>query len=296
MPDVAVSLSSIRKSYASRVALDSVTLQVRRGELFTLLGPNGAGKTTLVEIAEGLQRPDSGEAFVLGKPAGDRSTRHNIGVMLQEPGLYQGLRVKETIELFSSYYRARRSPDELLEALGLDRLATSKTKDLSGGERQRLSLAVALVGSPRLLFLDEPTAGMDPIARADTWQLLQDLTREGATIVLTTHGLEEAEYLSDRLAILASGKIVVTGKIDELLSGDAITFRASGDLDLDRLRTDTGKIVGYSGRSYRVEGASDPRTMADITAAAAAQGVSITEMTTGRSLEELYRSATETSP
>src|SRR5258705_2315206 len=193
----AIEVAGLEKHYGDRRAVDGITLRIPRGEVFGLLGPNGAGKTTTVETLEGYRRPDAGTVGVLGlDPQRDgTSLRPRIGVMLQEGGLYPGVRPLEALRLFAAFYPDPDDPERLLELVGLGDVAGTYVRRLSGGECQRLSLALALVGRPEVLFLDEPTAGMDPRARATTWDLVRGLRDAGTTVVLTTHHMDEAEQL-----------------------------------------------------------------------------------------------------
>ncbi len=217
--DLAIEVRDLRKRYADIQAVDGVTFDVQRGEVFGMLGPNGAGKTTTVEIMEGLRVPDAGEVRVLGLDA-TRETdalKERIGVQLQTAALFPNLTVAETIDLFRSFFRRSRPTDELIEALDLGERRDARTKVLSGGQRQRLSVALALVNEPEVLFLDEPTTGMDPQARRSLWGLVRELAARGTTVLLTTHYMEEAEELCDRIAIMDHGRILEMGGVAELV-------------------------------------------------------------------------------
>ncbi len=217
----AIVLERLTKRYDGRAVVDELDLTVGRGELFALLGPNGAGKTTTVEIVEGYRRPDGGTVRVLGydpRREGGR-LRPNLGLMLQSGGLYSQLRPIEALELFAAFYPDPLEPIQLLAQVGLSRVARSRYRDLSGGERQRLSLALAIVGRPRLAILDEPTGAMDAQARRETWGVLRELREGGTTILLTTHLLDEAEALADRVAIIDRGRLVALGTPAELRRG-----------------------------------------------------------------------------
>jgi ABC-2 type transport system ATP-binding protein len=208
------------KRYGEIRAVDGIDFDVAAGEVFGLLGPNGAGKTTTVEILEGLRTPDAGETLVLGVDVatGADSLKPRIGVSLQTAALYPKLTVVELIDLFRSFYPRSRPTEELVEELGLGERRNAQTRELSGGQRQRLAVALALVNDPELIFLDEPTTGLDPAARRSLWDLVRDLKAKGRTILLTTHYMEEAEVLCDRLAIMDHGKILEMGTVDELVS------------------------------------------------------------------------------
>lgn len=215
----AIGVRDLRKRYADVQAVDSVTFEVRRGEVFGMLGPNGAGKTTTVEMMEGLRVPDGGEVRVLGLDATRETTalKERIGIQLQTAALYPNLTVAETIDLFRSFFRRARPTAELIEALDLGERRDARTKVLSGGQRQRLSVALALVNEPEVLFLDEPTTGMDPQARRSLWGLVRELADQGTTVLLTTHYMEEAEELCDRIAIMDHGRILEMGGVAELV-------------------------------------------------------------------------------
>ena len=208
------------KRYGEVHAVDGIDFEVARGEVFGLLGPNGAGKTTTVEILEGLRTPDGGEATVLGvdvAKAAD-SLKSRIGVSLQTAALYPKLTVVELIDLFRSFYAHSRPTAELIAALELGERSNAQTRELSGGQRQRLAVALALVNDPELVFLDEPTTGLDPAARRSLWDLVRDLKAAGRSVLLTTHYMEEAEVLCDRLAIMDHGKILEMGTVNQLIS------------------------------------------------------------------------------
>jgi ABC-2 type transport system ATP-binding protein len=214
----AIEVVDLVKHYGEVRAVDGVSLRIATGEVFGLLGPNGAGKTTAVEILEGYRAPDAGEVRVLGlDPVREGGRlRPRIGVMLQEGGLYPGLRPLELLRLFAAYFEHPVDTDELLDTVGLRDAARTLVRRLSGGQKQRLSLALALVGRPEVVFLDEPTAGMDPHARATTWRLVRELAEGGVTVMLTTHGMDEAEHLCDRVAIVDHGRVVAGGSLAEM--------------------------------------------------------------------------------
>ncbi|MFK0171801.1 ABC transporter ATP-binding protein [Streptomyces sp. NPDC090306] len=211
--DLAVEVRGLRKRYGEVTAVDGVDLFVRRGEVFGLLGPNGAGKSTTVEILQGHRSRDGGEVRVLGgDPAsGTRAWRSRIGIVWQDESAPAELTVRETVRHFAHYYPAPRDPAEVIRLVGLEEKADSRVKGLSGGQRRRLDVALGVIGGPELLLLDEPTTGFDPAARRRFWDLVRKLAAEGTTILLTTHYLEEAEALADRLAVLAGGRIAAEG-------------------------------------------------------------------------------------
>ncbi len=218
--DAVIRVEALRKTYGQLVAVDGVSFEVARGEVFGLLGPNGAGKTTTVEVLEGLRQPDSGEVTVLGIDAVHHASdlKPRIGVSLQTAALYPKLTVAEVLDLFRSFYGGGRPTAELIELMDLGEKRATRTQDLSGGQRQRLSVALALVNDPELVFLDEPTTGMDPAARRALWDVVLGIKARGGTVLLTTHYMEEAEVLCDRLAIMDHGHILESGTVDELVS------------------------------------------------------------------------------
>jgi ABC-2 type transport system ATP-binding protein len=231
----AILVEDLRKSYGSHEVLRGITFQIREGEVFGLLGPNGAGKTTTVEILEGYRKRDGGEVRVLGfDPArADTDFRERIGVVLQQSQLFQNLTVAETHRLFAGYYEQPRDVDEVIDLVGLAEKRDARVKTLSGGQKRRLDLGVALVGNPDLVFLDEPTTGFDPAARRAAWEMIRSLRSLGKTILLTTHYLDEAENLADRVAVLREGQIVREGAPAELtgLAGGGeteIRYRRNG--------------------------------------------------------------------
>ncbi len=230
----AIEVHHLTKRYGQREVVSDLTFDVEEGEFFAILGPNGAGKTTTVEILEGYRRPDSGTVRVLGLDPfrESRQLRPRIGVMLQEGGLYPSARPMELLELYAAFYSDPESPTALVSRLGLKETLATPVRRLSGGQRQRLSLALALIGKPRVLFLDEPTAGMDPHARRETWDILRQLSAEKRTIVLTTHYLEEAEQLAHRVAIIHHGRLVALDSPSDLVAGSMgfFRFRTSGPL------------------------------------------------------------------
>ena len=218
--DPVIRVESLRKTYGQTRAVDGVSFEVRAGTVFGLLGPNGAGKTTTVEVLEGLRTPDSGEVRVLGVDvvAHPDELKPRIGVSLQTAALYPKLNVVEVLDLFRGFYTHGRPTNELVELMDLGEKRATRTQDLSGGQRQRLSVALALVNDPELVFLDEPTTGMDPAARRMLWDIVLRLKAEGRSILLTTHYMEEAEILCDRIAIMDHGRILEEGTVDELVS------------------------------------------------------------------------------
>jgi ABC-type multidrug transport system ATPase subunit len=214
----AIEVTHLRKTYGAVQAVNGVSFEVKRGEVFCLLGPNGAGKTTIVEILEGYRTRSSGDAHVLGiDPAtGSRRLREQVGIVLQQCGVQPDLSVAELIEMYGRYHVRGRPVDEVIELVELTEKRDVRAKDLSGGQRRRLDLALALVGDPELIFLDEPTTGFDPAARRQAWSTIRSLCELGKTIFLTTHFMDEAQHLADRVAVMRGGEIIATGRPDEL--------------------------------------------------------------------------------
>jgi ABC-2 type transport system ATP-binding protein len=220
----AIAVRDLKKSYDGLEALRGVTFEIEAGEVFGLLGPNGAGKTTTVEILEGYRRRDGGSATVLGHDPGaaPRELRERIGVVLQQSELHPLLTVREAHRMFAGYFERPREVDEVIALVGLEEKRDARIKTLSGGQKRRLDLGIALVGDPELLFLDEPTTGFDPSARRSAWQLIRSLRSLGTTILLTTHYLDEAQQLADRVAVISEGRIVALGTPADLI-GEART-------------------------------------------------------------------------
>jgi ABC-2 type transport system ATP-binding protein len=229
----AIEVRDLRKAYGPVEAVRGLSFEVERGEVYGLLGPNGAGKTTTVEILEGYRARSAGEVRVLGHdPAErDRELQQRVGIVLQSCGFYPRVTVREAVEHFSKAYEKPRDPGETIQLVGLDEKADSRAKDLSGGQRRRLDLALALVGDPELVFLDEPTTGFDPAARRTAWGVVRTLKELGKTVLLTTHYLDEAQELADRVAIVKEGRIVAEGPPDQLGPGSSryrVSYLSSG--------------------------------------------------------------------
>jgi ABC-2 type transport system ATP-binding protein len=292
----AVEIHDLVKSYGALRAVDGLSLTLERGTLLALLGPNGAGKTTTIEICEGFRCPDAGSVRVLGRAPGDRDLRPRVGVMLQDGvGGYREARALELLRLFASFAAHPLDPHELLAIVGLSEAAGTAVKRLSGGQQQRLSLALALVARPELVFLDEPTAGMDPQARRVTWELIRQLRGDGVSVVLTTHFLDEAEQLADTVVVIDRGQVVARGTPAELTRSGAegqIRFQAQPGLPLDLLLAalppGTDAKEAEPGR-YVVTGEVSPRLLAMITAWCAERGVlAETLAVERRSLEDVF--------
>ena len=244
---VAVRVSGLRKSYGSHEALRGIDFEIAAGEVFGLLGPNGAGKTTTIEILEGYRKRDAGEVEVLGADPqkADGAWRERVGVVLQSSSLYPGLTVRESLQVFAGYYEKPRDPDEVIEIIGLAEKANARCRTLSGGQKRRLDLGLGLIGDPELLFLDEPTTGFDPGARRAAWETIRNLRSLGTTILLTTHYLDEAEQLSDRVAVLREGRIIRVGTPAELTGESAqteIRFKRAGELVVETTTEPTRRL------------------------------------------------------
>jgi ABC-2 type transport system ATP-binding protein len=293
-----ISVAGLRKSYGSKLAVDELDFEVGAGEVFGLLGPNGAGKTTTVEILEGYRRPDAGTVRVLGlDPVRDgRRLRPQIGVMLQAGGLYPGLRPLELLRLFAAYYDEADSPDAMLDLVGLRDTTATPVRRLSGGQAQRLSLACALIGRPRVVFLDEPTAGMDPHARATTWELVRSLRERGVTVLLTTHAMDEAETLCDRVAIINGGRLAALGSPSDLTRNAAveeIAFVADPGIDVDVLAKALGleaaSVTEAQAGEYIVAAAGTPARIADLACFLRDRDITMVALQSGRrSLESVF--------
>ncbi len=296
--DCSLEVRGLVKSYAGRRAVDGLSLAVPRGAVLALLGPNGAGKTTTIEICEGFRRADEGTVRVLGlDPVRDNAAlRPRLGVMLQDGvGGYHAATALELLRLFASYAVHPHEPAVLLEAVGLTEAAGTAVKRLSGGQQQRLSLAMALVARPELVFLDEPTAGMDPQARRATWEFIRKLRADGVSVVLTTHFLDEAEQLADTVVVMDAGRVVASGTPAELTRSGAegqVRFRATPGLRLDSMLAalpDGTRAVEERPGNYLVTGDVDPQLVAALTAWCAGQGVLTESLAVERrSLEDVF--------
>ncbi len=301
--EAAIVAEGLRKRYGSREVLEGVDLSVARGELVALLGPNGAGKTTTVEILVGYRRADGGSVRVLGlDPVADgRALRPRLGLMLQEGGVDPRSTPREVLRLHARLFRDPESPDALLADAGLEPVASTRYRRLSGGEKQRLALALALVGRPELLVLDEPTAGMDPAAKQATRERIAALRAAGTTILLTTHELGDVERLADRVVVLDRGRVVASGAPAELTGGGTsrVRFRLSGPLDeAARAQLATAMAPGSrvqedgAGARYELTGlatAPDAELVAALAAWCAERGLLLAELRVGAAtLEERY--------
>jgi len=296
-----VRLHGVSKRYGSTLAVNDLDLEVHRAEVLALLGPNGAGKTTTVEMCEGFISPDAGTVEVLGlDPVTDNArVRERIGVMLQGGGGYPAARAGEMLKLVAAYAARPLDPAWLLDTLGLTDAARTTYRRLSGGQQQRLALACAIVGRPELVFLDEPTAGMDAHARLVVWELIDGLRRDGVTVVLTTHQLKEAEELADRIVIIDNGSAVISGTPAQLMhSGaeDQLRFTAPRRLDLALLIAALPEGYHVSERTpgeYLVEGKVDPQVLATVTSWCARLNILTTDLRVEqRSLEDVFLDVT----
>ncbi|MEU5053216.1 ABC transporter ATP-binding protein [Streptomyces sp. NPDC021096] len=293
----AVAVHGLVKRYGAKAAVDGLDLSVATGGVTAVLGPNGAGKTTTIETCEGYRRPDAGTVRVLGlDPVADSAAlRPRIGVMLQSGGIYAGARAEEMLRHTASLHAHPLEVDALIERLGLGDCGRTAYRRLSGGQQQRLSLAMAVVGRPELVFLDEPTAGLDPQARHATWNLVRELRADGVTTVLTTHYMDEAEQLADDVAIIDGGKVVAQGSPEELCRGGAensLRFHGRPGLDLasllKALPADSAAVEPAPG-SYRVSGTVDPQLLATVTSWCAQHGVMPDRITVERhTLEDVF--------
>jgi ABC-2 type transport system ATP-binding protein len=293
--DPAIQVVGLVKRYGSRQVLDGLSFEVQRGEIFALLGPNGAGKSTTVEILEGYRTRDAGTVRVLGLDpiAEAHRLKPRIGVMLQGGGLYLTMTPREAVRLFATFYPAPNDPDEMLSLVGLDDAAGTRYRRLSGGQKQRLSLALALIGRPELVFLDEATAGMDPQARRLTWNMIRSLRDTGVTVLLTTHYLEEAERLADRVAIIDAGRLIKIGTPSDLAGVETggVRLRTAVPVDLEILRQlPTAVSVHHNGDGLvEFETSDAPQLLVEITGRLRDEGVQILELRVGSgSLEELF--------
>ncbi|HET6964253.1 MAG TPA: ABC transporter ATP-binding protein [Acidimicrobiales bacterium] len=296
-PRPAIETSGLTIRYGPRTAVDGVDLRVEAGEVVALLGRNGAGKTSTVEALEGYRRPAAGELRVLGldptRKADHRALTGRIGVMLQRGGVYPGMGPGEALHLFASYYEHPVEPQELIERLDLAGVVSTPWRRLSGGEQQRLSMALALVGRPEVVFLDEPTAGVDPRGRLAIRGQIADLRAGGVSVLLTTHELEEAERVADRIVIMDAGRVVATGTAAELAASDPagarIRFAAPAGLDTDDLgRALQATVTEDRPGEYTVAAAGEPATLARLTAWLAERELGLSDLRTGSRLEEVF--------
>ena len=292
----AIEVSDLHKRYGAYEAVRGIDIEVRRGEVFGLLGPNGAGKTTTVEILEGYRARDGGEVSVLGYDPARRQIqlRRRIGIVLQAGGIYSHVTPREALRHWASFYPHPRDVGEVLELAGLSEKADVRSRRLSGGQLRRLDFALALVGDPELIFLDEPTTGFDPSARRAAWEVVRNMRTLGKTIVLTTHYMDEAQYLADRICVIAAGQVVAQGTPESLRAGTEqlthIRFELPSGVDAAALpltvRLDDGTAI--------IETRTPTRTLNDLTTWAVAQGLELPNLEVARpSLEDVYLELTK---
>lgn len=288
----AIHVTGLVKHYGDLAAVDGVDLTIETGEVFALLGPNGAGKTTTVEMLEGHRTPDTGEVQVLGHDprTGGRAFRERIGIVLQHGSVEEVFSVREALTTYGSMYPRRIAPDRLIELVGLEEKADDRVKTLSGGQQRRLELALGLVGDPDLIFLDEPTTGFDPSARRQAWAVLDNLTKLGKTILLTTHYMDEAQHLADRIAVIDNGRIIAEGTPDTLGGRDdgktKIRFTLPPNTDMTRLPLEA---TSRNGDRFEVTCESPTRALHDLTGWALQAGLELQNLQVERpSLEDVY--------
>jgi ABC-2 type transport system ATP-binding protein len=297
----AVSVRELVRSYGSVRAVDGVSFEVEAGEVFALLGPNGAGKTTTIEILEGFRKRDAGEVRVLGIDPGDRRSgqrlRSQLGVVLQELAVEPFLSVRQVLERNAGYYPAPRPVVEVIELIGLAEKADAKVKTLSGGQQRRLDVGLGIVGNPALLFLDEPTTGLDPAGRRTSWELVRRLAGEGTTVILTTHYMEEAEALADQVAIIASGKFVAHGPPASLGGRDQGAATLRFQLPAGVTPADLPVPVLGDGPSVELRTDRELEALYELTRWAIEHEVRLTGLTVSRhTLEDVYLQLTGTDP
>ncbi|CAB0695764.1 ATP-binding cassette domain-containing protein [Corynebacterium diphtheriae] len=296
-----LSLTNLVKSFGEKQAVAGITLSVYQGEVFALLGPNGAGKSTTIQMCEGFIKPSSGSVTILGmNPAteGD-AVRRQIGIMLQSGGSYSGIRVSEMLDLAASYSENPLDPEWLLDVLGLQGVRKTTYRRLSGGQQQRLSLALAIIGRPRMVFLDEPTAGLDAQSRLVVWDLISSLKRDGVTVILTTHLMDEAQALADRVAIIDRGKIITSGTTQELLTSapgqQTAVMTTAAPLEISKIIAAIPNLAISELRPLRYRVASDDLAgaLSKLARVARQKNVLITSWTTDtQNLEDIFLSIT----
>ena len=291
MTDRVIEIQGLRKSYGDLEAVKGVDLHVDRGEVFALLGPNGAGKTTITEILEGYRTRTSGTASVLGHdPANnEHDLKRRVGIVLQSTGIDPFLTVRETVDLYAGYYDHPMNIDEVIDLVGLGEKRATRVNKLSGGQQRRLDVAVALAGDPELLFLDEPTTGFDPNARRNAWEIVKNLTSLGKTVFLTTHFMDEAQYLANRVAVIAKGEIVAEGTPETIAGRDQMKARIRYRVPADAVAPPIGEGVVRNDGSVELRADDPTPAVHALTGWAVEHGFSYEALDVGRpSLEDVY--------
>ena len=301
--EVAISVSGLRKSYGENEAVRGLDFEVAAGEVFGFLGPNGAGKTTTIEILEGYRERSAGEVAVFGvdPAAPTRAWRNRVGLVLQECELDPLWTVREAVALFARFYAAPRPVEETIELVGLGDKRDARIGTLSGGQKRRADVAIGIVGDPDLIFLDEPTTGFDPTARRDAWNMIEGLKALGKTVFLTTHYMDEAQHLADRVAILRGGRIVAQGRTEELGESlgrrTVIGFALNGDLSVEEIRGRASAPVQVSGNRVEIETERPQRDLYALLGLAEERGVSLDELEVRRpNLEDIFLELTREEP
>ena len=288
----AIETKKLTKKYGDSLAVDEVSLSVTQGEVFALLGPNGAGKTTTVEILEGHRSKTSGDVKVLGMDPSEYSSafRSKVGIVLQETGIEQYLTASEILDQFSNFYDSPKSVPELLDMTGLTEEKDKRVKKLSGGQKRRLDVAIGLCGNPDILFLDEPTTGFDPSARRNFWDMIRNLKTDGTTVVLTTHYMEEAEYLADTVALMNHGKLVAQGSLQDLrISHNKTTITFNMDHSKARLPRNLQELTETSEDTVLINTENPTTVLADLTNWAILQEIDLENLEVSRqNLEDIY--------
>ncbi len=303
MAEAAIAVRGLRKSYGKHEAVRGIDFEVQRGEVFGFLGPNGAGKTTTIEILEGYRDRTGGDVSVLGVDPGrpTRAWRNRVGFVLQESEPDPTLTVRETLTLYASFYTSPRSVDEIIELVGLKDKADARMGTLSGGQKRRADVGIGIVGDPELIFLDEPTTGFDPSARRGAWNMIQGLKQLGKTIFLTTHYMDEAQHLADRVVILRQGQIVAQGEPDELGGGmgsaSEVRFRVPEGVTIEQLQKIVREKLDASGGevSFRTDNAQ--KALFELTGWAERQHVQLADLEVQRpTLEDIFLQLTQEQP